>query len=182
MRVQPRGMNAPEMDDSHPSDSAVQRDIATAVLDRLGELNPGWKLVDWKTTSAELGLAPLWQKAKPDAVWMTDLHEIVVAECYLRVDELKPGHRRKLAMDALKLLALNHSLPAGSHVRFLLVVPEELVDRLKGGSWFPVALRLAAEIVPMALLDSERQKLGDAAKLQAQGQARTKRVGKGRAE
>ena len=92
------------------------------------------------------------------------------------VGELKAGHYGKLAKDALKLLALRNSLPDEKQIRCLLVVPEELAGRLEGDGWFPVALHLAAEIVPVALSESERKKLGDATGLQAQGQARTKRA------
>ncbi len=171
-----------ELSDTDPSDSSVQREVEIAVLARVHAAHPDWISIEWPATAARLGLPPVWQSAKPDAVWRTENGETVVAECYLRVDELKAGHRRKLAMDALKLLALRHSLPAESHVRCLLVVPQEMANRLKGGGWFPVALQLAAEIVPVELLDDEIRKLGDAVRRQASGQARQKRVVAGRSK
>jgi hypothetical protein len=160
-----------------PSDSAVQREIELLMLRRLGEQHLNWKGVLWKATAAELGLSQVWQKAEPDAVWKAECDGVIVAECYARIGKLKPGHRRKLAMDALKLLALQHALPDGSQVRFLLVVPEELTGCLVGDGWFPAALRLAAEIVPVALLQGERERLRNACRLQGQGQARTKKAG-----
>jgi hypothetical protein len=166
----------PQKTDSDPSDSAVQKEIESAMLHRLGEQHPDWRRVSWEAAAIELGLSSVWPKSKPDAVWKTARNEVIVAECYSRVGELKAGHRRKLAMDALKLLALRHALPDKNDVRCLLVVPEELIGRLEGDGWFPAALHLAAEIVPVALSGSERKKLGDATRQQAQGQARTKRA------
>jgi hypothetical protein len=173
-------MDTLQMADPHPSDSAVQHEIELAMLDRLGEQHPDWQRVPWKTEAALLGLSSAWQSARPDATWKTGTDQIIVAECYARTGELKAGHRRKLAMDALKLLALQHALPHRQHIHFLLVVPEELTGRLKGDGWFPVAIRLAAEVIPMALLAREKTRLGEATALQAQGQARTARRGKDR--
>ena len=182
MNPKPQVMHMAETTDHDPSDSAVQRAIELAMLHRLGEQHPDWQRVTWKTLAAELGMSQVWQKAEPDAVWKTDSDEVIVAESYARVGELKAGHRRKLAMDALKLLALRDALPGGNHVRCFLVVPEELIGRLRGDGWFPSALRLASEVVPVALLEGERKSLSDASMLQAQGQARTKRARKDRTE
>jgi hypothetical protein len=173
-------MNRLLMGDLDPSDSAVQREIELAMLDRLGKLHPDWQRVTWKTEAAELGLPSVWQNAQPDATWKAGSDQMIVAECYARIGELKAGHRRKLAMDALKLLALRHALPHGRYIRFLLVLPEELTDRLNGDSWFPVAIRLAAEIIPVALLADEQRRLSAATVLQAQGQSRTARPRKDR--
>ncbi len=163
--------------DSHLSDSAVQRKIELTMLDRISQKNPDWQRVTWKTLAAELSLPPVWQNAKPDAVWRTSSHKVIVAECYARVGELKAGHRRKLAMDALKLLALRDALEENA-VRCLLVVPEELKGKLAGDGWFPAALHLVAEIVSVDLKEDERKELVAASTRQAQGQARTKRAGK----
>jgi len=83
-------------------------------------------------------------------------------------------------MDALKLLALRDALDNKIHLRCLLVVPEELMTSLGGEGWFPAALRLASDIIPVALLKVERKKLGETSLLQAQGQSRTKSVKKDR--
>ncbi len=163
-----------------PSDSEVQRELEFVMLRRLGEQYPDWRRVTWKTVAAELGLSAVWQKAEPDAVWKTDSGEVIVAESNARIGELKAGQQRKLAMDALKLLALRDAFPDGSRLRCLLVVPREQKIRLEGDGWFPVALHLAAEIVPVPLLGGERKRLKNASRLQAQGQARTKRARKGR--
>jgi hypothetical protein len=173
-------MNMPQMAGRDPSDSAVQRKIELAMLDRLGKLHPDWQRVTWKAAAAELGLSSVWQSAQPDAAWKASSDQIVVAECYARIGELKAGHRRKLAMDALKLLAIRRALPHGWNIRFLLVVPEKLTGRLRGKSWFPAALCLAAEMVPVTLLASEEISLGEATALQALGQSRTARPGQDR--
>ena len=164
---------------SDPSDSAVQRDIELKMLQRLVEQHPDWQRVTWKTLSAELGLSPIWKKAKPDAVWKNNSNRIIIAECYARVGELKVGHLRKLAMDAIKLLALRDALK-GYSVQCLLVVPEELKGKLTSDGWFPAALHLVAEIVSVDLQEDERKELVAASTRQAQGQARTKRAGKDR--
>ena len=159
-------------DEHDPSDSGVQREIEVVMLRRLAGQHPDWKPADWKAIALKLGLPSVWQKAKPDAVWTTAAGEVIVAECFTRIGKLKAGQYRKLAMDALKLLALKHAIPIGSSVTYLLVVPKELAGAFEGGGWFPVAIRLAANIVPVSLLDSEREKLGDAVQRQAQGQSR----------
>ena len=101
---------------------------------------------------------------------------LIVAESYSRIGELNAGHRRKIAMDALKLLSLKHTLADKRRVRYLIVVPDELSKRLSNlEGWFPTALDIAAEVVSVALLPSERKKLVGASARQAQGQARMKR-------
>lgn len=182
MSTEPHRMSNLQTDDLNPSDSAVQREIELVMLRRLGEQHGDWQPVAWRTIAAELGMSSVWQKTEPDAVWRTDSASLLLAEAYARVGDLKPGHRRKLAMDALKLLALRNALPDGTDVRCLLIVPEELKVRLQGDGWFPVALHLAAEIVPVTLLDDERKRLLDASSLQGQGQSRTRRRGKVGAE
>ena len=167
--------------DTDPSDSKVQREIELAILDRLSNHHDDWQRVDWKTLAIELRLAPVWRKTEPDAVWKTNSHEIIIAECYARVGALAAGHRRKLAMDTLKLLSLRKALE-GNNVRCLMVVPEELGRELAGDGWFPTALRLNTEIIPIGLLEHEKKRLAAASKLQAEGQARTRRDGKDRTE
>lgn len=161
-----------------PSDSKVQRDLESVMLRRLAAQHPDWRRVAWNTTSVELGLLPVWQRARPDAVWKTRTGEIIVAESYAHVDALKAGHRRKLAMDALKLLSLRATIPKGRRVRCLLVVPGQLMGSLKSDGWFPAALGLAAEIVPVDLSRGDRIRLNKASRLQAQAQARLRRVRK----
>lgn len=158
---------------SDPSDSTVQREIEREMLHRLGEQHDDWQRVNWRTLAAELGLALMWQKTEPDAVWKKD-SEIIIAECYSHIGPMKTGHRRKLAMDALKLLALKGILEQNP-VRLLIVVPEESKGELAGAGWFPVTLRLHTEIVPVNLLEDETKRLMIASSLQAQGQARIKR-------
>lgn len=165
-------MDSLSKDDRDPSDSGVQREIELVMLQRLADQHTDWKPWDWNAIAVELDLPSVWQRTRPDAVWRTEAGEIVVAECYARIGELKAGHRRKLAMDTLKLLTLRHAIPKANRVQYLLVVPKELVSALEGGGWFPEAVRLAATIVPVILQDSERERLGDAVKQQAQGQSR----------
>lgn len=173
-----RGMGTLSKDEHDPSDSKVQREIELVMLQRVADQHSDWKPAEWKQIAGDLGLPSVWQKAKPDAVWKTDAGEVVIAECYARVGKLKAGQHRKLAMDALRLLALKHAIPMTIRVQYLLVVPNELAGAFEGGGWFPVAIRLAAAIVPVSLQDSERERLGDAAQRQAQGQSRITKASK----
>lgn len=157
----------------HPSDSAVQRSIEIGVLERLGASHPEWKRVEWSAASKGLGLAPVWQQAQPDAAWSSGEHEVVVAECYCRIGVLEAGHRRKLALDALKLVTMRSQAPDPSRLRCLLVVPDELAGRLVGEGWFNVAVQASAELVSVTLSDDERRRLVEATRLQAAGQARS---------
>lgn len=174
MTPQPRKQKMPQEAGLDPSDSSIQHEIELAMLDRLSAQHSDWRRVSWEGVAIEFGLPRFWQKVKPDAVWKTVSDEVIVAECYSRIGELKPGHRRKLAMDALKLLSLRDAFPPGRNIRRLLVVPEELADRLTGEGWFSVAISHSAEVVPVSLLKSERKRLSAACLSQAEGQARTK--------
>jgi len=167
-----------DLTDLHPSDSAVQREIESVLLQRFGDRNPSWVRVEWRQAASALGLAPVWAKAEPDAVWRTDNDDIAIAEAYSRVGILNEGQKRKLAKDALKLLALQHALPAGKRLKCFLLVPDELVPRLNGDGWFPLALRVAADIVSVPLTEAERQQLLTASDQQALGQSRTRSVKK----
>lgn len=169
---------SPEID---PSDSRAQREVEAVMLRRLEERNPTWKRLAWQEAALGLGLPPIWQKAVPDAVWKTECGETIVVEAYSRIGQLTAGHRRKLAMDALKLLGLRHALSSVANARYLLLVPDELVESLRGDGWFPAALSLAAELVSVTLTPEEREQLHQASARQAQGQARLKRSRDGRA-
>jgi hypothetical protein len=158
----------------HPSDSRAQREIEAAVLARCERRHPEWKRVQWKEAAAELGLSAVWRATRPDAAWREDSAsgpQFIVAECYMRIGPLTAGHLRKMAMDVLKLIAMQRAVSAQCRVHAILIVPEELSKRLSGDRWIIDALRLV-EIVSIALLDEERAQLNEATELQAQGQAR----------
>ena len=155
----------------HPSDSRVQREVELAMVSRLGDQHRDWRRLEWSEAAVGLALPPVWRKAKPDAVWRTG-SEFIVAECYARLGKLESGHRRKLAMDALKLVALVNAVPVPHRVSGLLIVPTELNERLAGEGWFVEALRLV-RIVAVTLSDEERMRLNSATELQAKGQARS---------
>jgi hypothetical protein len=167
-----------------PSDSAVQREIEFIMLSLLSEQHPEWRRINWNTARIEISIPMVWRNTKPDGVWKADSGEIIIAEAYARLGALKSGHRRKVAMDALKLLALRESIPVEKRkfVRCLLVVPEELKARLEGNGWFPFALHLAGEVVPVALSRGDRERLGTACGLQGLGQARNRNASKGETE
>ena len=101
-----REMGNLSKDDHDPSDSRVQREIELVTLQRLADQHRDWTSLDWNSIVLELGLPSVWEKAEPDAVLKTHAGEVVIVECYARTGKLEAGQHRKLAMDALKLLAL----------------------------------------------------------------------------
>jgi hypothetical protein len=161
--------------ETHPSDSAAQRIVERGILRRFSAEHPEWQPVTWSVVADELGLSSVWKNAQPDAVWKNGPNELIVAECYARIGVLKPGQNRKLAMDALKLMALCRQVPDAKRLRCFIIVPEELRNQLAREGWFCVALRMAAEIMPIALTDHERKLLADATQRQADGQSRSRK-------
>ncbi len=163
------------LEQRYPLVDQAALEIEAALLRQLQERHPTWVPAPWWEVADELGLPATWRHARPDGVWR-DGAMLVVAECYARIGALKSGHRRKLALDALKLMALRpHVASAGREMRGLIVVPAELAAHLEGDGWLPEALRLAAEITPVELTAEERQRLEVAVARQGQGQARTRR-------
>lgn len=158
-----------------PSNSAVQIEIEQSMLVTVQLSHPDWRTMDWKEVAKELDLAPVWQGARPDAVWQDNDEVIIIAECYARIETLKTGHRRKLAMDALKLTSLRNAVKDPKRLRCLLIVPEELDRQLQSDNWFSVSIHQAAEVVTVKLSEDQLEKLRRAVELQGAGQARVKR-------
>jgi hypothetical protein len=185
MITDPRLSSLSPTTETHPSDSVAQRKVELAMLHRLGEQHPEWQRSDWKVTATKLALPAVWKEIQPDAVWRTTAvtsgqEEIVVAECFAHIGKLKPGQLRKLAMDALKLLALRQQCSDATLLRCVIVVPEELRKALQMGGWLCAAIRIAGELMPVVLTDDERKQLADATRLQADGQARSRKPEKTR--
>jgi hypothetical protein len=155
-----------------PSDSSTQRTLEGVMLRIVEDRHPGWRPVSWNSLSIELGLPQAWRKAKPDAVWRESDGGIVIAECYARIDPLKSGHCRKLAMDALKTLTLRNVIKQPEQLLCLLIVPEELEKQLQADSWLSMAIRQAMEVVTVSLTEEQRQSLREAVRRQGAGQAR----------
>jgi hypothetical protein len=165
---------------AHPSDSTPQGNVERAILQRLSAEHPEWQPVDWRVAATELGLSSVWSNAKPDAVWRIEPNELIVAECYAHVGVLKSGHLRKLAMDALKLLTFRQQCSDARRLRCIIVVPGELREQLERGGWLCTAIRMAANLMPVVLLDDERKLLVDTIRRQADGQARSRKPEKAR--
>jgi hypothetical protein len=161
--------------DVDPSDSAAQRFIEVAILERVTDGNAEWTRVAWIDVATEYRLPAVWRKAKPDAVWESKSGELIVGECYTRVETLKPGNYGKLAKDTLKLLGIRNALAGKVTVRCLMIMPSELAKQLHGGGWLATSIREAVEIVPVLLLDAELISLKAAALTQADGQSRARR-------
>jgi len=154
----------------HPSNSAAQQRIERAMVGRVAEC--GWLPVAWTDVADELGLAPVWQKAKPDCAWRLPTGGFAIAECFARSVALKPGQWRKIATDALKLLSIRSGLDDPRKLLCLLVVPKEIEDEVRHNGWLSVALQQAAEIVAVELEPHERAELAEAVARQSIGQAR----------
>ena len=60
-------------------------------------------------------------------------------------------------------------------LRCVIVVPEELRKALEMGGWLCAAIRIAGEVIPVVMTDDERKQLADATRLQADGQARSRK-------
>jgi len=161
--------------EAHPSDSAAQELVERAIIQRLSAAHPEWQPLKWDVVAKALGLSPVWQGVKPDAIWRTENDELIIAECYARVGVLKSGHKRKLAMDALKLMALCRQLADAKRLKCLIVIPQELEKQLKREGWFCAALTMAGDVLPVDLLDDERKLLADTTQRQAEGQTRSRK-------
>ena len=157
----------------HPSIARVQQDLEPVLLRRLEEENPEWKRVIWKDVAPGLGIPLLWQGTKPDAVWeepYSNRKRYIIAECYVRIDPLKPGHWRKLAYDALKLISLQRAmLERGHTVRSLMVLPMQLKEHLREDRWLFEALK-AVEPTFVALSAPEELEIRNATAAQGRGQ------------
>jgi hypothetical protein len=152
----------------HPSDSKIQRDIEKEILVDLEKKNPNWKKVDLLKLTFGRELA---KKVEPDEVWMDGEGVIVIAECYVRIGKLKPGHRRKIATDVLKLISLKDEFAEGNSPILLLVVPEELGSQLEGNDWLSLVISKRIKMVKVPLSDEQHLNLLKALKRQGEGQA-----------
>jgi hypothetical protein len=152
----------------HPSDSAAQRKIESAMLERVCEKN--WQIVAWKEAADALGLPKIWSQVKPDGVWKDDTGTFIVAECFARIDRLKPGQKRKLALDAFKLQSIRNELVDMKRLRCLLVVPEEIGNELRDGSWLSAAIQHSATVTEVRLTAEEVVALREAVAGQRRGQ------------
>jgi hypothetical protein len=106
-------------------------------------------------------------------VWRDENGVIIIAECYVRVGKLKPGHRRKIATDILKLISLSDEFGKGNSPNLLLVVPEELGPQLEGIDWLSLVISKRIKLVKVSLTDEQHRTLQEAVKSQGDGQARS---------
>jgi len=160
--------------EQHPSNSMVQIKIEKDMLSYVIEQNPSWQKLSWTDLSAGRELAA---KVKPDAVWRDLEGVIIIAECYARIGKLKPGHRRKIATDILKLISLRDEFAIDNSPKLFLVVPEELGFQLEGDDWLSMVVRKEIELFKVPLRDEQRQILLEAIKRQGEGQAHSTKPG-----
>ena len=159
--------------EQHPCNSLVQRDIEKEIIADIVKQHPGWQPDDLLNLPAGRELAG---KVKPDAVWKDEQGIIVIAECYVRVGKLKPGHRRKIATDILKLISLRGEFGKENPPRLQLIVPEELGPQLEDNDWLSIVIRNEVELVKVALNDKQRIELQQAVNRQADGQSRSPKI------
>jgi hypothetical protein len=156
----------------HPSDSQVQRDIEKEVLAKFDNQHSTWKKVNLVNLPAGKELA---KKVKPDSVWKDDDGVLVIAECYVRIGKLKPGHHRKIATDILKLISLKDEFGKRKPPRLLLIVPDEIGSQLEGKNWLSLVISKRIELVKITLTDEQRLKLQNAIEWQGEGQSRRRK-------
>jgi hypothetical protein len=157
------------------SDGNVQCSIEAILIGRLSRQNPAWRRLSWIEVATKYRVPEVWHKINPDAVWETEAGDLAVAECYTRTLTPKSGTYGKLAKDCLKLIAIQKTLARKAKVRCLMILPDELVERMQGTGWLVTFIRQSVEVVGMTLLESERKKLNDAVERQADGQSRRRR-------
>jgi hypothetical protein len=160
---------------NNASDGKVQCSIEAFFIGRLAQQNPAWRRLSWIEVAKKYRLPEVWHKIKPDAVWETESGDLIVAECYTRTRTLKSGNYGKLAKDCLKLIAIQQTLAGIVNIRCLMILPDELVDRIQGDGWLVTFIRQSVEVVGMKLLESERRELNDSVERQADGQSRRRR-------
>lgn len=153
-----------------PSDSQAQRDVEAAMLESAKGLH--WCKGDWSKIADQNCLPEAWKRAQPDGVWETANGGLVLVESYARIEKLKPGHRRKVAMDVLKLSCLRRILGGYPKVRCLLVVPEQIRSELLDKSWLAAAICDSVEVIFVELTEDHCAALKRATRRQADGQAR----------
>ena len=163
--------------EQHPSDSSFQLNLEKSMVEAVLRDHPSWQIVVWQNISAELGLGSIWQNARPDGAWQDEDGCYVIAECYAHVGKLKPGHRRKIAMDVLKMLSLRNAVISPKSLCCLLIVPEDVNNQLQAEDWFSIAIHQAVEVVSIQLTPEEQQKLQETVAHQSLGQARTSHNG-----
>lgn len=114
---------------SHPSDSDVQRRAESELVSAL---------------AATLNLELVNSRLSLDdcSVQIDGLNEgkRVACEAFARLGALKPGQKRKLGSDILKLLMLER-VKGGEWRKILVVAGEETAAWLSGGSWQARAVR-----------------------------------------
>jgi hypothetical protein len=85
--------------------------------------------------------------------------------------KIKPGYRRKVATDVLKLISLKDEFGEGNSPSLLLVVPEELGSQLEGNDWLSLVISKRIKLVKVSLSDEQQLNLLNAIKRQGEGQA-----------
>jgi len=140
---------SPQKTSVKPGNSSVQRKAERWVIDAF---NKGRKApAKIRPPAAPLSLHDGAQ-ITVDAI---SADEKTVVEIYVRQGDLKPGHRRKIAMDALKLVALKGKF---EH-RILLFAHEPIKRELeKTNTWLAQAIKQAGIEVEVVQLGPAQKK------------------------
>lgn len=151
----------------HQSDSKVQRELETLLVQAAGKhtsttLEPKVLELDGATVNL-------------DGYAVDESNErIVLAEAYARTEKLKPGNKRKVLTDVLKLLYVRDALAEmhpGWRVRLYLVLSSELVAaEFRGKSWAAKALqRFGVVVLVHEFSEEELKRLATAVAAQREG-------------
>ncbi len=153
-------------------DSSYQLELQYILQIKVQSDHPEWTMLNWHDTIGELGLPPVWGKAIPDAIWQDEKQNYVIAECTVHIGKLKPGQRRKLALDTFKLISIKNASVIPDRIRLLLIIPEDINRVLKNSGWLYEAINKSVEITSIEMNDEQRQKLQSVINRQADNQAR----------
>ncbi|MEI6446688.1 MAG: hypothetical protein WCO96_02260 [Actinomycetes bacterium] len=141
-------------DSPKAGDSSLQRRAEEWVIKAYNRERPPTKQIEKPKDRTTLSEAA---KVDVDAV---SHDRSAVYEIYVRQGNLKPGHRRKIAMDALKLVALS-----GQFRRRVLLFADPLIEAelVKDTTWLAHALREAGiEVECVELSRRQRKQILDA--------------------
>jgi hypothetical protein len=152
----------------HKSVAKTQSDLQKTMIDRWLETQE-MESSDWATACKILKLPDIWKKAQPDGVFF-DGKRFVVVESYARIADLKSGQRRKIAMDAFKLISIKLTLKTPEKISCCIILPTDLEEAVHPTkSWLGAALNHPdLKIHYVVLTGAEKKELRECASMNAE--------------
>lgn len=148
---------------THSSDSKLQREMEPSVLENFAQ-RKGLLIENWKTTARDIfRIEDAWQQIEPDALFKISDNRYALAECYLRVSDLKPGNKGKIAKDIVKLVSAKEVICQSNSnitIDLIFICPEELKKTLSSG-WFG---RAVTKLVRIEYIQMSKQDIDELSK------------------